>query len=49
MLPMTVRTFTAIFDQLNDLFWLRAADFGPGFAAKNPRLGHLQVIPVCTN
>ena len=35
--------------RLNDLFTLRAAGFGPGFAPKNPRLGHLQVIRVCTN
>ena len=28
--------------------WLRAAGFGRGFAPKNPRLGHLQVIPICT-
>ena len=33
----------------SDLFWLTTADFGPGFAPKNPRLGHLQVIRVCTN
>jgi hypothetical protein len=32
---------------INDLFWLRAADFGPLFAPKNPKLSHLQVIPVC--
>jgi hypothetical protein len=35
--------------RLNDLFTLRAAGFGPGFAPKNPRLGDLQVIRVCTN
>jgi hypothetical protein len=29
------------------LFWLRAADFGPGFAPKNPKLDHRQVNVVC--
>ena len=28
------------------LKWLRAADFGPRFAPKNPHLRHFQVIPV---
>jgi hypothetical protein len=43
------RFFVVKMDDINDLFWLRAAGFGPAFAPKNPRLGHLQVIPVCSN